>query len=68
MWGGIGYSTVLRAQLRAGSGSALLATLPPGPLHSPDSEPTASNGADKWGPPLSSHDQNLLYILNLVYL
>ena len=68
MWGGLVYSVVLQYQYRAGSGSALIETLLPGPPHIPYSEPTAANGADKRGPPPSFDDQNLLYILKLVYI
>ena len=45
--GGLGYPTFTQVQWRAGSDSALLATLPPGPLRSPDSEPTVANRASK---------------------
>ena len=49
-----------------------LETLTPGPLRSPDYEPTAANGAvngaDKQGPPPSSDIKNLLYKSKLVYI
>ena len=45
--GGLGYPTFTQVQWHAGSDSALLATLPPGQLHCPDSEPTAADGASK---------------------
>ena len=64
----IWYYNVLQGQWFPGSGSALIATLPPGPIRSPDSEPTAADGANKRGPQPSYDDQNLLYILFLRYL
>ena len=43
----IGFYTLLSVQLFSGYGGAFLATLPPGPLHSPGTEPTATDGEGK---------------------
>ena len=44
---GIGFYTVILVQLGAGYGGVSLVTLLPGPLHSPGTEPTATDGDGK---------------------
>ena len=43
----IGFYTLLLVQIFAGYGGAFLSTLPPDPLHSPGTEPTATDGDGK---------------------
>ena len=45
--GGLGSSTVLQGQLRAGFGGALISYLPPGPLQSMGTETAYSDGTGK---------------------